>query len=78
MIHFQEVASRLKEALFSIEKREKIKDKDLALALELTPQYYAVIKKRGKIPYAEIAYFCRCRNINMNWILLAQKPIYLT
>ena len=78
MIHFCEVSSRLRDAIMQLEKREKIKDKDIAKFLELSPQYYAVIKRRGKIPYESIAYFCKKHKLSMNWILLEQKPVHLT
>ena len=78
MIHFYEVSSRLRDAIMQLEEKEKIKDKDIAKFLELSPQYYAVIKRRGKIPYESIAHFCKKYRLNMNWILLDQKPVYLT
>jgi len=78
MIHFYEVSSRLREAISQLEKREKVKDKDIAKSLGLTPQYYAVIKRRNKIPYEHIALFCKKNNLSINWVLLKQKPIYLT
>jgi len=80
MIHFDEVTQRIKETL-SKQKREKntkILDKDIALALNLNPQYYAVMKKRKKIPYEAISHFSASHKLNMNWILIAQKPRYLT
>lgn len=77
MFSFNDISTRLKEIVKSAKKKEKILDKDLATTLELDPQYYAVIKKRNKIPYEAIAIFCMREKINMNWILLAQKPKYL-
>jgi len=59
-------------------KKEKILDRDIADFLELDPQYFAVIKRRKKIPYESLAHFCTQHNINLNWILLAQKPQYLS
>ncbi len=78
MIHFYEVSSRLRDAIMQLERREKIKDKDIAQSLGLSPQYYAVIKRRGKIPYESIALFCKKHRLSMNWILLEQKPVHLT
>lgn len=78
MIHFSEVMQRIKLILSSQIHKHKILDKDIALALQLDPQYYAVMKKRNKIPYESIAYFSESNKLNMNWILLAQKPQYLT
>ena len=78
MIDFYEVTKRVKQILSVHNKRERIRDKDIANALKLNPQYFAVIKRRKKIPYEAIAYFCKQYSISMNWILLEQKPLYLT
>jgi len=78
MIDFSEVMQRIKTVLSSQIKKDKILDKDIALALQLDPQYYAVMKKRNKIPYESIAYFSKSQKLSMNWVLLAQKPQYLT
>ena len=78
MIHFYDVSSRLRDAIMQLEKREKIKDKDIAQSLGLSPQYYAVIKRRDKIPYESIALFCKKHRLSINWILLEQKPVHLT
>ncbi|MCD6212405.1 MAG: hypothetical protein J7J02_05405 [Sulfurovum sp.] len=74
MIDFQEVMQRIKEILIVQTKKEKILDRDIADTLKLDPQYYAVIKRRKKIPYEKLAYFCKENRISMNWILLEQKP----
>jgi len=74
MIDFQEVMQRIKEILIVKTKKEKILDRDIADTLKLDPQYYAVIKRRKKIPYEKLAYFCKENKISMNWILLEQKP----
>jgi hypothetical protein len=78
MIDFYEVMTRIKAILSTQIEKEKILDKDIALALNLNPQNYAVMKKRKKIPYESIAYFSHFHKLNMNWILFAQKPQYLT
>lgn len=78
MIDFYEVIQRIKTVLSSHTQKEKILDKDIASALNLDPQYYAVIKKRQKIPYESIAYFSKTHKLSINWVLLAQKPQYLT
>ena len=78
MIDFYEIMQRVKDILAQQIKKEKVLDKDIAYALEINPQNYAVIKRRQKIPYEAIAYFSKKNKINMNWILFAQKPKYLT
>jgi len=78
MIDFHDVIQRIKQVLTLQIKKEKILDRDIADALALNPQYFAVIKRRKKIPYESIAHFCKKHKISINWILLAQKPQYLT
>lgn len=78
MIEFHEVMQRVKEILYVQTKKEKILDRDIADSLGLDPQYFAVIKRRKKIPYESLAQFCKRHKISLNWILLAQKPQYLT
>ncbi|MCB4748035.1 MAG: helix-turn-helix domain containing protein [Sulfurovum sp.] len=77
MILFSDVLARLKTILSQHHQRSKIKDKDIAEALGLSPQYFAVIKRRNKVPYEAIANFCKKYNINMNWVLLEQPPKHL-
>ena len=74
MIEFQEVMQRVKEILLKSQNKEKILDRDIAVALKLDPQYFAVIKRRKKIPYENLAYFCKASRVSLNWILLKQKP----
>jgi len=78
MIDFHDVIQRIKKVLTLQINKEKILDRDIADALALDPQYFAVIKRRKKIPYESIAHFCKKHKISINWILLAQKPQYLT
>jgi len=78
MIEHNQVMHRIKTILSTKIQKDKILDKDIAIALEIDPQYYAVMKRRRKIPYESIAYFSKEHKINMNWILFEQKPQYLT
>lgn len=78
MIDFYDVMGRVKQVLSTQNKKAKILDRDIADSLKLDPQYFAVIKRRKKIPYESLAHFCKHHNISMNWILLAQNPRYLT
>lgn len=77
MINFSEVMQRIKEILRTQQQKEKILDRDIATALKLNPQYFAVIKRRQKIPYESIAFFCQNSHISMNWVLLNQRPSHL-
>jgi len=78
MIDFYEVMQRMKIILAKEKNKEKILDKEIALALKIDPKNYAVIKRRNKIPYEAIAHFSHKNRLNMNWILFAQNPQYLT
>ena len=78
MIDFHDVMYRIKRILLNETQKEKILDRDIASSLGLDPQYFAVIKKRKKIPYEHLAFFCKRHKISMNWILMEQKPQYLT
>jgi len=78
MIAFKHVMQRVREILKQTTGKEKILDREIANALQLDPQYFAVIKRRNKIPYEALAYFCKKHNINLNWILLNQTPSHLT
>ena len=77
MIDFLDVMQRVKTILLQEKKKEKILDRDIASALDLDPQYFAVIKRRKKIPYEKLAFFCKDSKVNLNWVLLEQKPQYL-
>ena len=78
MIDFKTVMQRIREILTQKTKKKKILDREVASALHLDPQYFAVIKKRNKIPYEAIAHFCKEEHVNMNWVLLEQGPIHCT
>ncbi len=78
MIDFSEVMQRIKTLLSSKIKKDKVLDKDIALALNIDPQNFAVIKRRQRVPFEAIAYFAKKHKISMNWILFAQKPQKLT
>jgi len=78
MITFSDVMQRIREVLLQKTEKKKILDRDIAAALSLDPQYFAVIKRRNKIPYESIAYFCKIHKVSMNWILMEQRPPYLT
>ncbi|NOR55699.1 MAG: hypothetical protein GQ531_05775 [Sulfurovum sp.] len=78
MILFDEVSTRIRTVLSAKLKKEKVLDKDVAFALAMDPQNYAVIKRRKKIPFEAIAYFSKNNKLNMTWILFAQKPKYIS
>jgi hypothetical protein len=71
-IKLNHIIQRLKSTLQHIKKSQKIYDKDIAYALNLDAQYFAVIKKRGKIPYRELAQFCFDNEIDLKWMLFGE------
>ena len=73
MSDFASMLSRLKTILARQKNRHKIKDKEVAEALGLTPEYFAVIKKRNKIPYEALVRYCLHHNISLNWVLGGQE-----
>ena len=76
-IYFPNIMQRLEEILRETKQKEKILNKEIAAELGLTPDYYAVIKKRGKIPYTSLALFAQQKHINLNWLLLGSPPKYI-
>jgi len=69
---FGEIIEKIKDILSNEIGNRKVLNKDVAKALNLTPENLSVLKKRNKIPYEEIAYFCAKRKISINWLLFGQ------
>ena len=67
MLEYSDIMNRIKKVLHE-ESGKRVLDKDLAKALGFDPTYYAVIKKRHKIPYKAIALFANEKNLSLNWI----------
>lgn len=78
MIVFNEIIERLRTLLQQQTGQPKVRDRDIAATLKLDPQYFAVIKRRNKIPYEALAFFCHRQRISLNWILFGQAPRHLT
>jgi len=74
MNRFDEVMTRVKDILSKELGEKRVRDKDVAEALGFTPAYFAVLKKRGKVPVEQIADFCALHNISINWMLYDQMP----
>ncbi len=58
--------------------KEKIYDKDIAKALDMSSTQYSNAKSRKSIPCEKIAVFCAKEKISMNWVLLDQNIAMLT
>ncbi len=74
MLSFDEVLARLKDILSDEIGERKVRDRDVAEALAISPAYFAVLKKRGSIPFSQVADFCARRKISINWLLYDQAP----
>ncbi len=74
MIAFNDTMERLRSFIDKERNQKKILDRELASALSLDPQYFAVIKRRNKIPYEALAHYCHQHNLSLNWLLFAQEP----
>jgi len=75
-IKFLEVMQRVATVL-EIDMGSKPQDKQIANALDLSPQQYANQKHRNSIPYPEIGAFCQKRQITINWILYGTSSMKL-
>jgi len=74
MLTFEEVNNRLKDILSTELGEKRVYDKDVAKALDIDPAYFAVLKKRGRIPLEAVVAFCAKRSISINWLLFNQMP----
>ncbi|WP_457560901.1 S24 family peptidase, partial [Caminibacter sp.] len=70
---FEKIIEKIKDILSNEIGERKVLNKDVAKALGITPENLAMLKKRNKIPYEEIAYFCAKRKISINWLLFDQQ-----
>jgi len=69
---FSEIIERIKDILSNEIGNRKVLNKDVAKALNITPENLSILKKRNRIPFEEIAYFCAKRKISINWILFGE------
>ena len=75
-IRFKDVMENISSVL-EIELGSKPQDKQIAHALDLSPQQYANQKHRNSIPYAEIGAFCQKYQITINWVLYGSSSMKL-
>lgn len=71
MNDFPTIITKLKSILSQTMQR-KVHDKDLAIALGLSPSTFASIKRRNTIPYRAILDFCARHHINANTLLFSR------
>jgi DNA-binding Xre family transcriptional regulator len=69
-----EIVEEIKTIVSPEFKSKKIFDKDIANLLGISQVNFATMKKRNKIPYAELLDFCALKSISINWLLYGQSP----
>ncbi len=74
MINVSDMIEKLKDVLSKEETDNKIFDKDVASALEISQANFATMKTRNKIPYNNVLDFCAIKKISINWLLYGQDP----
>ncbi|WP_456479393.1 S24 family peptidase [Nautilia sp.] len=72
-MEFDKIIEKIKDILSLEVGERKVLNKDVAKALGITPEHLSMLKKRNKIPYEELAYFCAKRKISLNWLLFDQQ-----
>jgi len=74
MNSFETIVEEIKNILLSESGGSKIYDKNVADTLGISAVNFATMKKRNKIPYAELLDFCALKSISINWLLYGQSP----
>jgi SOS-response transcriptional repressor LexA len=74
MNSFSSIVEEIKSIISSRHDGKKIFDKDVADALGVGQMNFATMKKRDKIPFAELLDFCARKSISINWMLYGQSP----
>ena len=74
MNNFVEIVEEIKSIVSSEFNSKKVFDKDIADILNISQMNFATMKKRNKIPFAELMDFCASKSISINWMLYGQSP----
>jgi len=72
----KEIVEEIKN-IISIEVQnegKRVKDADVARALDVSPQLLATAKNRGKVLFKEVSAFCAKKKIAINTLLFSQDP----
>ena len=72
-MEFDKIIEKIKDIISEEVGERKVLNKDVAKALGITPEHLSMLKKRNKIPFEELAYFCAKRKISLNWLLFDQQ-----
>jgi len=65
MRDFETIIEELKLYL-AVDKKKKVLDKDVAIALNMSQANFATIKRRNSTPYKNILEFCKEKNLCCN------------
>jgi len=74
MNSFTDIVEEIKSIISPEFAPKKVFDKDVAEILGISQMNFATMKKRNKIPFAELLDFCAKRSISINWMLYGQSP----
>jgi SOS-response transcriptional repressor LexA len=74
MNSFADIVEEIKSIVSKEYAPKKVFDKDVAEILGISQMNFATMKKRDKIPFAELLDFCAKRSISINWMLYGQSP----
>ncbi len=74
MNSFASIVEEIKSIISTDFDGKKVFDKDVADALGISQMNFATMKKRDKIPFAELLDFCAKKSISINWMLYGQSP----
>ncbi|PHQ91885.1 MAG: phage repressor protein [Sulfurimonas sp.] len=69
-----EIVEEIKSIVSGDFHGKKVFDKDVATVLGISQMNFATMKKREKIPFAELLDFCALKSISINWLLYGQSP----
>ena len=72
-MNFKAVIQKIKDVISKEIGERRVLNKDVASALDLTPENFSTLKNRDKLPLQEILYFCAKRKISINWLLFDQN-----
>ena len=74
MNSFTNIVEEIKSIVSGEYTSKKVFDKDVADVLGISQMNFATMKKRDKIPFAELLDFCAKKTISINWLLYGQSP----
>lgn len=74
MNQFTDIVEEIKSIISNDFQGKKIFDKDVADVLGISQMNFATMKKRNKIPFAELLDFCATKSLSINWLLYGQSP----